>query len=258
MLFSLNYKSSLKQQADEIRCPINQLGSIFNFIKDNPDKRYNIIIADSSSIDTTKLVEQVEFVKRVADDYTIECGDIALVRSLINGGFNAYLRFPVPEWETFSNLKDIGVSDIYIDGPIGFQCDALKKAHNNIKIRVSPTVSANGSLGIGSNIESFFIRPEDLHLYSDVIDIIDFKVIDPEKENALFNIYKRGTFNFNLEDLVEHLNVRVPNLFIKTSFGQDRLNCGMRCVDPSRGQCHLCDTEIFLTNTLYKYIEQSN
>lgn len=57
MKFSLNYRSKHKQEADEIRCPINQLGTIFPFIKDNPNKRYNIIIADDSSIEHDRMIE---------------------------------------------------------------------------------------------------------------------------------------------------------------------------------------------------------
>lgn len=48
MIFSVNYHSQYKQEAQEIRCPINQLGTIFTFIKDNPNKRYNITMKNSS------------------------------------------------------------------------------------------------------------------------------------------------------------------------------------------------------------------
>ena len=46
MIFSLNYHSDNKKKAGEIRCPYNQLGTIIKFIKENPTKRYNIIIPD--------------------------------------------------------------------------------------------------------------------------------------------------------------------------------------------------------------------
>lgn len=258
MLFSLNYKSPLKQQADEIKCPINQLGLIFQFIKDNLDKRYNITISDSKNIDYNKIIEQIEFVKNITNDYTVECGSAPLLFSLIDVGYNAYLRFPVQDWETFSNLKAAKVSDIYIDGPLGFQCDTLEKAHDGVKIRVSPTVSANAALNTGSNATSFFIRPEDLYLYDEVIDMIDFKIDnDQEKEKALYEIYRRGTFNFDLNDLIEHLNISTPNSFIRREFGQNRLNCGMRCRSPA-SHCHFCQTTLTLANTTSDYLKRIN
>lgn len=54
MLFSLNYKSAYKQEADEIRCPINQIGAVYNFIKENPSKRYNVSIISNESLDKIK------------------------------------------------------------------------------------------------------------------------------------------------------------------------------------------------------------
>lgn len=258
MKFSLNYRSKHKQEADEIRCPINQLGTIFPFVKDNPDKRYNIIIADNSSIEHDCMIEQIEYVKQVADNYTIQCGDIATFRGLLETGYNAYLRFPVVDWETFQNLQKSGSSDIYIDGPLGFQSSALVKGKKNTMIRVSPTISPNVSLSIDStNASSFFIRPEDLDKYNGAIDIIDFKMIDQDKEDTLFQIYKHGTFNFNLKELIEGLNCTVPNLFIPSDFAQARLNCGQHCKIPGRG-CSLCDTQLSLTNTIVDYFEKSN
>lgn len=56
----------------------------------------------------------------MASDYTIECGEITILQELLNEGYRAYLRFPISDWETFVALIDMGVSDIYIDGPLGF------------------------------------------------------------------------------------------------------------------------------------------
>lgn len=121
----------------------------------------------------------------------------------------------------------MNVSDIYIDGSLGFQCDNLKISKGNTLIRISPTISSNANLNQQvTNANSFFIRPEDLILYEDIIDIIDFKVDDQEKEDTLFQIYKRGTFNFDLSQLIEHLHTKVPNMFIQSEFAKQRLNCG--------------------------------
>lgn len=180
-----------------------------------------------------------------------------MLRALLDTGYNAYSKFPVADWETFSYLKNLGVSDIYIDGPLGFQCDLLKRV-KDVKIRVSPTVSANAAINLTRNAKSFFIRPEDLSLYEDAIDIIDFQVTnDQEKEKALFNIYKRGTFNYDLNDLIENLHIKVNNIFINPDFGKERVNCQQRCMRPD-SRCNLCETQLVLTNTLIDYLKMSN
>lgn len=197
MLFSVNYKSSHKQEADEIRCPYNQLGTIFDFIKNNPTKRYVIVINDTIN---DKILEQINFIKEVAEDYSIQCNNIAQMQSLIAAGYHAFPRFPISDWETFDEMRQLEVSDIYIDGPLGFQCEALEAFHfcSPQKIRVSPTISPNASF-IARSPSSFFIRPEDLYLYESAIDVIDFKVPNTDKEDALFSIYKRGTFNYDID-----------------------------------------------------------
>lgn len=191
-------------------------------------------------------------------DYTIECDQISAARKLIEDGYKAYLKYPISDWESFDALVDLGVSDIYVDGPLGFQMYNLRLAvkDKNILIRVSPTVSPNSSI-VGSKPNSFFIRPEDLHLYEKIIDVIDFRVQNQDKEDVLFTIYKRGTFNHNLKDLIEDCRFNVPNLFLKPEFGRARVNCAQRCKIPGRS-CHLCDTQITLTNMVYRYFKEKD
>ncbi len=166
------------------------------------------------------------------------------------------MTYPVTDWETFSGLKKLGVSDIYIDGPLGFQTKAIAKGKEDIKIRVSPTVSPNASL-TGSTPQSFFIRPEDLNLYEGAIDIIDFKELESiDREEALFTIYKRGTFNYNLSQLITGMSPDVNNLTFPRDFGKERLNCGQRCkIYP--GRCHYCDTTFKLIDSSLRLIESN-
>ena len=242
MIFSVNHHSKHKTAAQEIRCPYNQLGSIFNFVKINPDKRYNVIVPDEL-IDTEmkKAIEQINFIKEVANDYTVQCGSIPQLHAFLSAGYNAYLRWPVVDWETYYNLRNLEVSDIYIDGPLGFEAKKIAESKGKTKIRVSPTISPNASLTReNKQPSSFYIRPEDLSLYKDMIDVIDFKQVNQEKEDVLFDIYNRGSFNFNIDQLIETLPKGMNNLMFKSDFAKTRLNCGQKCRIPGR-TCHLCE-----------------
>lgn len=252
MLFSVNYQSARKQEAGEVRCPINQLGLLTTFIHDNPAKRINIIAQDKQDFTDIEM-RQIELIKNMTENYAVECGKAAQMLLLISHGYHAYLKYPVTDWETFTMLTEIGVSDIYIDGPLCFQMDKLSKC--NVKIRVSPTLSPNTSLAAGKP-NNFFIRPEDLSLYS-AIDVIDFKESNQEKEDALFDIYKRGTFNYSLKDLITNFPYDINNLLFKEDFAQHRLNCGQKCKQPGRS-CHLCSNYFNLLQSSLKLIEKSN
>lgn len=250
MKFSVSYKSKYKDKADEIKCPINQLGLI---VKNYPDKRFNVVMTPDITME--KAIEQL---KLIPSDYTVECSNIRTMQSLIAGGHKAYLKYPATDWETFSNLLSMNVSDIYIDGPLGFQCGVIAEAPlNGTLIRVSPTVSANAALSTSDNANSFFIRPEDLHVYEPAIDIIDFNVDDVDKEEALFSIYTRGTFDFSLDQLVSEVHIPVMNYMIQDDFAKIRYNCCQVCKVPKRS-CHHCYNCLHLANSLHTYLKASD
>lgn len=237
MKFSVNYKSSHKNLADEIRCDVDKLGYLFNFIKDNPGKRVNITFSNNT-LDTAKIYQQVDLIKEIVEDYTIECGNVKSLMDFLKDGYNAFLRFPVTDWETFYQLKEIGVSDIYIDGSLGFQQEKLAMTKGYIKLRTSPNKSPNASI-LGLSPQSFFIRPEDLSFYSS-LDIIDFREENQEKEDMLFHIYERGTFSHDLNQLIPGRDMGINNLLLNdTEFGKVRANCGQKCKTPGYF-CHLC------------------
>lgn len=236
MLFSVNYQSKHKAEADEIRCGEYKLGYLFNFIKDHPEKR--ILITTTDTLDTDRRKQQIDMVKTIVEDYTVECSSVKDLLEFLKEGYHAFLSFPVVDWETFNQLAGIGVSDIYIDGQLGFQHDLLAKAKDNIKIRVSPTLSPNSSLR-GAAVNSFYIRPEDLHLYS-ALDVVDFRETNQEREDALFSIYKRGYFSHEINNLLREFPYAVNNAMINKDFGKTRLNCKQKCQIPGH-ICHYCE-----------------
>ena len=253
MLFSVNYHSKYLNDADEIKCPYNQLRQLYDHMRQFPNKRYVVVYSEEQN--TQVLIQQIDILKDIVKNYTIECSSIIELKALLHAGYPAYLKYYICDWETVQSLIALGVSDIYIDSSIAFQMKNIKKlcSANNVKIRVSPTVSPNASL-LGLQPNSFFIRPEDMDLYEKYIDVIDFKMVEQDKEDTLFQIYKRGTFYYNLNELLDNCKFSVLNPFIKPEFGQARLNCGQKCLIPGHS-CHLCETQVQLTNLVYSYFK---
>lgn len=240
--FSVNYKSSKLSQADEIRCPYNQLNRIKNFFA---DRRIVIEAPDQGTEeDVKKLISQISYLK----DYAIVTGKIQLAKSLIKDSYPTFLRFPVTDWETFQDFVQLGVSDIYIDGPLGFQLPKLKKEKNKIKIRISPTISS----AITRLPNTFFIRPEDLPIYSPFVDVIDFREPNQDKEDVLFDIYKRQSFTFDIDQLIKGLPKGIRNPLIRSDFAEKRLNCGQRCMEPDKN-CKYCGNQFNFTKTITNF-----
>ncbi len=181
-------------------------------------------------------------------NYTFATRTYADLRKTLRDGRNAFLDFPVTDWETFNQLRDLGVSDIWIDGALCFQLDRLARAKKDVHLRVSPQISLNN---ITPNPTSFFIRPEDLSMYDEVIDTVDFHVEDLELSKTLYNIYKRGLYISDLSILVKTLGFEVLNPTIPSEFTKNRLNCGQSCQIPGRS-CHLCENYLRTASLMSK------
>lgn len=253
MIFSLSYLSPYKEEAMEISCPYNQLGVLFKFIQEHPNKRYRITTEEVKEVENLeKLIEQVKLVKEVTPYYTVCCDSMSIFQAVKDAGLNAYVHLGVTDWDTYVELVNSGVSDIIIDGPLGFQVDNIKKFKENIAIRVHPNFSST-RITHAEHANFFFIRPEDLPLYEDMIDIIEFAAVNPVQEATLYEIYKRGFYNFELKNLIPQLNHTINNTFIRPDFCQHRLNCGQRCKVPDGRACKMCDTELRISSKVIDY-----
>lgn len=213
-----------------------------------------------TQIESKNIKDALKEVDKIKDthDYTIAAASPALLLSLIDNGYKAHLLHPITDWEIYRNLIYSGVTDIYIDGPLGFCTRELLISKGEALIRVSPQVSANAALFPKDNTaNTFYIRPEDLHLYEGIIDVIDFKEPNKDKEDTLFDIYKRGSWLGDLKDLIDTMNVNVKNPYIKPEFGEARLNCQQACNIPGHS-CHLCQTQFQLTNLVIDYFSKTD
>lgn len=231
MKFSSNYKSKYFAEADEIKCPYNQLGLILKKLSENQ----RLVITIPAKYDLDKLISQLKLIPS-SIDYTVE-GNLSLVKTLLLMGYKAFLKYPIADWETFTELEKIGVSDIYIDGSLGFQTRILSFKNPNTKIRVSPTISSNSAISEMSP-ESFYILPVNLSQYEDFIDIIDFKESNLDREEALFRIYKNNDFSNTIDLLIKGLPP-INHLMFDKDFAEGRLNCKQRCKIPGFS-CHTC------------------
>ena len=234
---------------DELRTMSNQLGRIIEYLRIHPETRVVIQYNSKDSIDV--LENELSKLSIVTTNYTVSTKGFLQLKLLLHHGIPAYLDFPVTDWETFSNLLDIGVTDILIDGPLFFDMDTISKRKGNVKIRVRPHASVNASLSFDDNENSAFIRPEDVDSYAPFIDILEILCDSKETEETVFNIYKRKSFNSDLSLLIKQLNINVPNPYIYPKFASLRLNCKQVC-KREPGRCEACKNAFAATNIVVK------
>lgn len=229
---------------DELRAASNQLGRVIEYLRQNPNTRVCIQYNPKDSIDVVE--NELSKLSIVTTNYTISTKAISQLKEFLNRGIPAYFDFPVTDWEIFSYLSALDVTDILIDGPLGFQMEQLNKRKGNVKIRVRPHASVSASFSVDDNVNSFFIRPEDIPSYEPFVDILEITGGNKEQEETIFNIYKRKSFAGDLSVLVKQLHTNIPNPYVLPDFAQQRLNCGQRCMrNPSR--CAICKNLIEAT-----------
>ena len=151
-------------------------------------------------------------------------------------------------WE----LIDLGVSDVYICGELGFELANIStKIHDaGVKIRVFPDI-AQSTRGGGESLTKFYIRPEDIYNYEDYIDICEFFADDKTRDNVLYKVYaKNKHWYHNIQDIILNFDDDISNLSFPKSFGEVRTRCNKKCL--KNGKCKICYRAKELSTVLTK------
>lgn len=151
-----------------------------------------------------------------------------------------YIFIPfASNYEMFYSMAKLGASEIYIVEELAFDLKNLQSfRQNGIKIRVFPDIaqSYKGTKKIIPEITKFWIRPEDVDLYSNYVDTIEFCRCD-NRLSTVFEIYKQKQWMGNIKDLILDYNENLPNTGITPYFGHSRIDCRKKCMI---NQCNIC------------------
>ena len=141
-------------------------------------------------------------------------------------------------FEMFYVQKELGASDIYVTGALGFYLDKLQPFRDKVKLRVFPNIaqSTRGTTKLLPQLIKFYIRPEDIELYQDYIDVLE---IFPCKDRTtvIYEIYKRQQWLGKLSDIIMDLDSDIDNDVISPYFALHRIKCHQDCL---LDRCTLC------------------
>lgn len=99
------------------------------------------------------------------------------------------------------------------------------------------------------SFKTFFIRPEDIDLYSKYIDVFDF-ADTPDKINTYYEIYAKDKQWFGLlKEIIIGYTGEEDNRSISPFMAARRISCGKRCLYKN---CSLCDSEMLLNESFRK------
>lgn len=140
-------------------------------------------------------------------------------------------------YEAFYHMAEMGVSDIYVTEGLAFELQNLQKIRKeqDIKIRVFPDVAQSQFKDVPDTAK-FWIRPEDIDLYSEYVDVFEI-FHDYTRSSVVYEIYKQQQWVGGLYNLIEGITDNIDNTTITPHFGKSRLNCQQRCLI---GKCNIC------------------
>ena len=158
----------------------------------------------------------------------------------------AFFGLYATNFDQLQYLLTFNISDVYLVEDI---CFDLLRAHalcdsKGVQIRAFPNV-AQSCVKATPPLKKFFIRPEDMQCYSEVIDVFEFWAEEPKKQDILHRIYIKEKWGMDLGALIAGLDFAIDNPKIDADFGRLRRSCGRRCM---RGDyCRNCDIIYKLT-----------
>lgn len=219
--------------------------------------KYSKVVIENIEYDDmdilTKLVRNVR-------DYVLSIRNFEMANKFIRFGFKVIIDYPCSDWETANEFIKMGVSEIIIDGSLGFDMQSIGrfKEKHNVKIRVCPSKSNSIILKDYPNADSFFIRPEDTDLYEGYIDIFDFTLdtTDRDRQLTLYKIYLKKECIHNLSALISTFNIEdINNKMIQDTFAKTRFNCRHVCATPF-GSCHFCERYFHVLATGIEFLKK--
>lgn len=220
---------------------------IFTLVEKYPNKtinlcRYYIHAEDKEEINWQEIINfnrltQGNFIFGVSYvDELLECQ---------KNGIKFYYLNPISTFRDLQGLKALGVCYVLIDAPLFFQMDKVKNI--GIPVRATANLAVRTLLPYTDGVPGPWIRPEDIELYEEYIDLIEFNRVNLEQERALFRIYaQQHNWPGDLELIIQDLNYPGINRMIPSTLAEKRLNCAQRCQE--NNQCHLCWRMLDLAN----------
>lgn len=172
------------------------------------------------------LAEKEEYNFAIMISYRINKDIISqLKETKINYFFQEYCV----DYSSIAAFLDMGVSDIYIVNDLCFDLPTVSDIVHaaGAKVRVFPNV-AQEMYPTKDPITRFFIRPEDIFLYENYVDVCEI-FGDAGITEEIFYVYINQKWNKEINKLISNIDEEFTNTFLLENFSLRRLSCKRKC-----------------------------
>ena len=204
MNYCLDYyeNNPYMDKAEELNINITNLKTqsideIKQWLELHKNQRINICARDKEQED---LIEQAFELQAAMPQYDIYINLASIYKQFFKEKIfdkyrknKYYFNMPIKDIGDIYNAIDLEVDEVYISGDLAFVLPQIKELldFRDIKIRAFPNVCQKEWNGkTPSAFKGFFIRPENVDLYANYIDTLEFYGLDNEqKQNVLYETY---------------------------------------------------------------------
>lgn len=245
MNFAIKYYKNcpILDKVNEIIIKYNEKDSeLINFAKEKTKEDQRLVInicqLDSPIEENIDIFKAIIKIKQ-SKNFAIKCLKDQNYSLFQENNIPFFFSNGAETWDELIGQISCNVSDIYIINELGFSLHKIAQVFKDkVNIRVYPDIVQSSSELYKNTLKCFFIRPEDLFLYENIIDTIEFFDDRLNVQPTLYNIYAREAWNDDLSIPIKGLDKNIDSSLIIPLFGQTRLNCGKRC---ALNKCSVCD-----------------
>ena len=226
--------------------------TIEKFVKQHDKQHHYILMGESFDATNTARLKALKnecknWTLVVTGDMDPNSGFVKMVKDISP---NFMFGVPVADWYSLESMLRCGVSEVFIEGYLGFCLPDVKKECDKFgaKIRVIANFASATWFDCPA-IKKFFIRPEDVKHYEPYVDTIEFEGGKTLQE-VCYRAYTKGEWYGDLSEIMPELQTELDSRRIPEMFGEIRTKCGMRCIRGS--QCSVCRAFEHFTEMLTK------
>ena len=232
--------------ADEIIFEYRDRDAIPDFIKKYPEKTIILTCFEKlEDIDWDQIQNYNILAKE--DHFILRIIDLKLIDTCNFYEILYYFAYPITSYDELNAVLSMGSYYVRLGAPLFFDLDNIKKYFPKIKIRALPNIAYDDSYIRNNGVAGTWIRPEDLLMYDDYIDVIEFQDANPQKEQALVRIYwQNREWPGDLRTLITNLQYSGVNYLLSSEITEKRLNCRQMCM--ANHKCKICHTMLQLAN----------
>ena len=229
---SARQPDQILQQAEEIYVDFKDRDILLDYEdKGLLDKK--IVLAKDELINPEKIDWQyLEMLNSKFKEFTFLTSSLALGNTALSYNINYGWLYPVVTYYDLLGVYFAGANEIIIGTPLTFDLPNVRKMiGDDIILRTTCNSAYEDYMHHFNGICGFYIRPEDIPVYEEYINVITFDAKSLNQERRLFDIYhndKNWPGNLNL--LIKNLNADVDNRGIVEEFAKTRIKCQQKCM----------------------------